>query len=70
MSMLITWIWIARLLCLTPDLCFWLQARRVQKCVETLDVLKASNAEAKPVIVTTKWETFDPPATTQWGFFE
>ncbi|XP_030468579.2 BAG family molecular chaperone regulator 2-like [Syzygium oleosum] len=41
-----------------------LQGKRVQKCVETLDVLKVSNARIKPVIVTTKWETFDHPPTT------
>ncbi|GAB4840675.1 hypothetical protein Ancab_021442 [Ancistrocladus abbreviatus] len=43
-----------------------LQSKRVQKCVETLDMLKISNANIKPaVIVTTKWETFDPhPAMT------
>ncbi|KAK4778933.1 hypothetical protein SAY86_006461 [Trapa natans] len=41
-----------------------LQERRVQKCVETLDMLKISNSKvAKPAIVTTKWETFDPPRT-------
>ncbi|XP_062161502.1 BAG family molecular chaperone regulator 3-like [Alnus glutinosa] len=48
-----------------------LQGKRVQKCVETLDVVKISNARVKPVIVTTKWETFDPPPTTpQWEFFD
>ncbi|KAE7996128.1 hypothetical protein FH972_000876 [Carpinus fangiana] len=48
-----------------------LQGKRVQKCVETLDVLKISNARVKPVIVTTKWETFDPPpSTAQWEFFD
>ncbi|XP_042510132.1 BAG family molecular chaperone regulator 2-like [Macadamia integrifolia] len=47
-----------------------LQSKRVQKCVETLDVLKISNARVKPVVVTTKWETFDPPTTTQWEFFD
>ncbi|XP_022927628.1 BAG family molecular chaperone regulator 3-like [Cucurbita moschata] len=39
-----------------------LQGKRVQKCVEMLDVLKVRNAGVevvKPVIVTTKWETFD-----------
>ncbi|XP_065855832.1 BAG family molecular chaperone regulator 2-like [Euphorbia lathyris] len=43
-----------------------LQGKRVQKCVESLDVLKISNAKVKPVIVTTKWETFDfdPPTPT------
>jgi hypothetical protein len=48
---------------------FW-QAKRVQKCVETLDVLKISNARLQNVIVTTKWETFDAPATTQWELFD
>ncbi|KAK6932123.1 BAG domain [Dillenia turbinata] len=56
-----------------------LQGKRVQKCVETLDVLKVSNAKVlKPVVVTTKWETFDPPlppppippSTTHWEFFD
>ncbi|KAG8365644.1 hypothetical protein BUALT_Bualt18G0127500 [Buddleja alternifolia] len=51
-----------------------LQGKRVQKCVETLDVLKLklSNAKEKvPVVVTTKWETFDPsPTSTQWEFFD
>ncbi|XP_052179298.1 BAG family molecular chaperone regulator 2-like [Diospyros lotus] len=54
-----------------------LQGMRVQKCVETLDVLKVSNARIKPVIVTTKWETFDPPpppppppASTHWELFD
>lgn len=35
-----------------------LQGKRVQKCVETLDLLKTYNATIKPVVVTTKWETF------------
>ncbi|KAK2447575.1 hypothetical protein P8452_11858 [Trifolium repens] len=35
-----------------------LQGKRVQKCVETLDLLKTSNATIKPVVVTTKWESF------------
>ncbi|KAG0467811.1 hypothetical protein HPP92_017139 [Vanilla planifolia] len=47
-----------------------LQAKSVQKCVEALDVLKQSNGKLNHVIVTTKWETFDPPSTTQWEFFE
>ncbi|KAK1304517.1 BAG family molecular chaperone regulator 3 [Acorus calamus] len=59
-----------------------LQSKRVQKCVETLDMLKVSNASAKkPVVVTTDWETFDaapvataPTATTtaatRWEFFD
>lgn len=42
----------------------------MQKCVETLDVLKISNARLQNVIVTTKWETFDAPATTQWELFD
>ncbi|CAA3033122.1 BAG family molecular chaperone regulator 2-like [Olea europaea var. sylvestris] len=50
------------------------QGKRVQKCVETLDhVLKVSSARAKPVIVTTKWETFDPlcnTTTTNWQLFD
>ncbi|XP_022762204.1 BAG family molecular chaperone regulator 3-like [Durio zibethinus] len=48
-----------------------LQGKRVQKCVETLDTLKVSNARVKHVIVTTKWETFDPsPAMAQWEIFD
>lgn len=55
-----------------------LQGKRVQRCVETLDVLKVSNAGIKPVIVTTKWETFDHPpaappaaaATNPWEYFD
>ncbi|KAG8043515.1 hypothetical protein GUJ93_ZPchr0458g22495 [Zizania palustris] len=49
-----------------------IQAKRVQKCVETLDVLKVSNARLQSVIVTTKWETFDAaaPAATQWELFD
>ncbi|THU62734.1 hypothetical protein C4D60_Mb01t08250 [Musa balbisiana] len=48
-----------------------LQAKRVQKCVETLDLLKIRNSRLKPVVVTTKWETFDPPTTTtQWEYFD
>ncbi|XP_002531057.3 BAG family molecular chaperone regulator 3 [Ricinus communis] len=48
-----------------------LQAKRVQKCVETLDVLKISNTKVKPVVVTTKWEIFDPPpVSAQWEIFD
>ena len=49
-----------------------LQAKRVQKCVEALDVLKVSNARLQTVLVTTKWETFDnsPPVTTKWEIFD
>jgi hypothetical protein len=47
-----------------------LQGKRVQKSVETLDALKVSNAKLRPVVVTTKWETFDPPATTSWELFD
>lgn len=48
-----------------------LQGKRVQKCVETLDVLKISNTKVKSVVVTTKWETFDhPPNTAHWEFFD
>ncbi|XP_010909200.1 BAG family molecular chaperone regulator 1 [Elaeis guineensis] len=47
-----------------------LLAKRVQKCVETLDVLEISNAKLKPVVVTTMWETFDPPTKTPWEFFD
>ncbi|XP_068656960.1 BAG family molecular chaperone regulator 2-like [Aristolochia californica] len=47
-----------------------LQAKRIQNCVETLDMLKIANARIKPPVVTTKWETFDPPCSTQWELFE
>lgn len=48
-----------------------LQAKRVQKCVETLDVLKISNTKVKSVIVTTNWETFDQsPAVAKWEIFD
>ncbi|KAJ6965918.1 hypothetical protein NC652_003714 [Populus alba x Populus x berolinensis] len=48
----------------------YLQGKRVQRCVETLDVLKISNPLIKPVVVAAKWETFDPPPpTSQWEFF-
>ncbi|XP_059303937.1 BAG family molecular chaperone regulator 3-like [Lycium ferocissimum] len=48
-----------------------MQGQRVQKCVETLDLLKVANTKIKPVIVTTKWETFDPPpTTTSWELFD
>ena len=52
--------------------CGVLQGKRVQKCVESLDVLKISNAGLiKPVVVTTKWETFDPPPNTaHWEIFD
>ncbi|KAI0501348.1 hypothetical protein KFK09_016292 [Dendrobium nobile] len=46
-----------------------LLAKRVQKCVEALDVLKLSNGKLKTVIVTTKWETFDLPSTTNLELF-
>ncbi|KAH9747950.1 ubiquitin-like domain-containing protein [Citrus sinensis] len=48
-----------------------LQGKRVQKCVETLDVLKIANVKVQPVVVTTKWETFDPPpSTAHWEIFD
>ncbi|KAL3851513.1 hypothetical protein ACJIZ3_013395 [Penstemon smallii] len=48
-----------------------LQGKRVQKCVEKLDVLKVSNAQVKVPVVTTKWETFDPsPTANQWEHFD
>ncbi|KAL9456361.1 hypothetical protein AB3S75_005563 [Citrus x aurantiifolia] len=48
-----------------------LQGKRVQKCVETLDVLKIANVQVQPVVVTTKWETFDPPpSTAHWEIFD
>lgn len=48
-----------------------MQGKRVQKCVESLDVVKISNEKVKPVIVTTKWETFEPPPTTPpWELFD
>lgn len=48
------------------------QGKRVQKCVETLDILKASNATVKPVLVTTKWEIIhhSPPPTNKWELFD
>lgn len=47
------------------------QGKRVQKCVETLDVLKVSNTRTKPAVVSTKWETFDPPlSTAHWELFD
>lgn len=51
------------------NLLYILQGKRVQKCVESLDVLKISNCRLRSV-VTTKWETFDPPATTNWELFD
>ncbi|XP_077248584.1 BAG family molecular chaperone regulator 1-like [Tasmannia lanceolata] len=70
-----------------------MQVKRVQKYVETLDLLKMRNAmpnnnrktppsplqqRSSPVVVTTKWETFDStpaPSTStthklDWEFFE
>lgn len=59
-----------------------LQVRRVQKFIETLDALKVRNAMPKslldnPVVMTTKWETFEPVAPTStsssmanWELFE
>lgn len=46
----------------------------MQKCVETLDVLKESNGKERveAVVVTTKWETFEssPAVLTQWELFD
>ncbi|KAL7142480.1 hypothetical protein ABFS83_08G125500 [Erythranthe nasuta] len=49
-----------------------LQGKRVQKCVETLDTLKVSNAKHKiPPVVTPEWETFDPsPSANRWELFD
>ncbi|KAJ7969042.1 BAG family molecular chaperone regulator like [Quillaja saponaria] len=48
-----------------------LQGKRVQKSVEALDVLKISNGKIKPAVVTTKWETFDPPPNmSPWELFD
>ncbi|XP_068655105.1 BAG family molecular chaperone regulator 2-like [Aristolochia californica] len=47
-----------------------LQGKRIQKCVETLDMLKMANARIRLPVVTTKWETFDPPFSTQWELFD
>lgn len=48
-----------------------LQGKRIQKCVETLDMLKASNTKAKPPVATTKWETFGAPlAQPHWDFLD
>jgi len=46
------------------DMGRFLQVRRVQKYVETLDALKVRNAtqnssSQQPMVVTTKWETFE-----------
>ncbi|KAG9439399.1 hypothetical protein H6P81_019564 [Aristolochia fimbriata] len=46
------------------------QAKRIQKCVETLDVLKVANAGIQPPLVSTDWETFDPPCSTKWEIFD
>ncbi|KAK6154841.1 hypothetical protein DH2020_009089 [Rehmannia glutinosa] len=48
------------------------QGERVQRCVETLDLLKVSNAKQKvPLVMSTKWETFDhSPASTHWELFD
>ncbi|CAM9000824.1 unnamed protein product [Rhodiola kirilowii] len=57
-----------------------LQGKRVQKSVETLDLLKIENANVKPVIISTKWEMFEfnppppttapPPSTARWELFD
>ncbi|KAF9666477.1 hypothetical protein SADUNF_Sadunf16G0233300 [Salix dunnii] len=48
-----------------------LPGKRVQQCVETLDVLKISNPMAKPPAVAAAWEAFGPPpTTTRWEFFD
>ncbi|KAL0321390.1 UNVERIFIED_CONTAM: BAG family molecular chaperone regulator 2 [Sesamum radiatum] len=53
------------------------EGKRVQKCVETLDVLKESNGRKEraeeAVVVTAKWETFDQSSSavlTQWELFD
>ncbi|KAL0300570.1 UNVERIFIED_CONTAM: BAG family molecular chaperone regulator 2 [Sesamum radiatum] len=50
------------------------EGKRVQKCVETLDVLKESNGKERveAVVVSTKWETFEssPAVLTQWELFD
>ncbi|KAL4349927.1 hypothetical protein AHAS_Ahas10G0090900 [Arachis hypogaea] len=45
----------------------YFQEKKVQKCVETLDALKISNARIKHVVVTTNWETFDHPPSSTMG---
>ncbi|CAL1402982.1 unnamed protein product [Linum trigynum] len=61
-----------------------IQSKRVQKCVEALDMVKMSNgkvekppAPAPVVVATTKWEIFDPPdlnppppAASSWELFD
>ncbi|KAL8045609.1 hypothetical protein ABFX02_08G125500 [Erythranthe guttata] len=49
-----------------------LQGKRIQKCVETLDTLKVSNAKHKvSPVVTAEWETFDPsPSANRWELFD
>lgn len=50
-----------------------MQGKRVQKCVESLDVLKVSNAKVKvPVVSATKWGISNrtPSGTREWEVFE
>ena len=58
-----------------------MQVRIVQKCIETLDVMKVCNSMPKSLldhpVVTTKWETFEsiPPNSTssttpKWELFD
>ncbi|KAI3921785.1 hypothetical protein MKX01_005474 [Papaver californicum] len=48
-----------------------LQTKRVQKCVETLDVLKVSNAGVKPAVIKSKWETMEATQSRpQWEYFD
>ncbi|RZC45867.1 hypothetical protein C5167_038819 [Papaver somniferum] len=48
-----------------------LQSKRVQKCVEALDVLKVSNAGVKPAVVKSKWEAMEAAQSRpQWEYFD
>ncbi|KAI3939454.1 hypothetical protein MKW98_022322 [Papaver atlanticum] len=48
-----------------------LQSKRVQKCVETLDVLKVSNAGVKPATIKSKWEAMEAAQSRpQWEYFD
>ncbi|KAI3947857.1 hypothetical protein MKX01_034522 [Papaver californicum] len=48
-----------------------LQSKRVQKCVETLDALKVSNAGVKPAVIKSKWETMEAAQSRPpWEYFD
>ncbi|KAI3931332.1 hypothetical protein MKX01_040249 [Papaver californicum] len=47
------------------------ESKRVQKCVDTLDVLKVSNAGVKPDVIKSKWETMEAAQSRpQWEYFD